>query len=383
MKRIAIFLDGTWNQGDDNTNVWRTHAILAEKGADGCKQIARYDVGVNGFFGGTFGKGLVDNVLESYEWLISKHDDGDEIFIFGFSRGAYTARSLAGLIAKYGLLKPGSPISTRQILARYQRPEEETIWNLLDAAAEQERLSQGAMISTEESLLKKYSKRVPIKMVGVWDTVGALGLPFFGIEGISRSTLNWLHTGLRRSIEHGFHALAIDEHRKSFAPTLWSARRGIMAAPRSLSSVEQRWFAGAHGNVGGGYELDFLAQPPLRWMLQKASGLGLCFRSQVELDGDIITAHVTDSYRPFMKGTYRAFVKPFHRVIGAQPYTDAAGHEHCTINETIDESVFERWRLRDDYRPVSLQRWAETYKVEIAETIGTVAIDGTPLLVSK
>ena len=152
-----------------------------------------------------------------------------------------------------------------------------------------------------------------------------------------------------------------------------------MAAPRSLSSVEQRWFAGAHGNVGGGYELDFLAQPPLRWMLQKASGLGLCFRSQVELDGDIITANVTDSYRPFMKGTYRALVKPFHRVIGAQPYTDAAGNEHSTINETIDESVFERWRLRDDYRPVSLQRWAELYKVDIAATIGTVAVDGTLL----
>ena len=206
----------------------------------------------------------------------------------------------------------------------------------------------------EERLLKKYSQRVPIKMVGVWDTVGALGVPFLGIEGISRKTLNWLHTGMRRSIEHGFHALAIDEHRKSFAPTLWTVREGIMAEPRPLESVEQRWFAGAHANVGGGYDLDFLAQPPLRWLLERASGLGMAFRSKVELDGDIYAAEVVDSYKPFLKGAYGRFVSRHHRVIGADPITDELQHVHTTINETIDASVFQRWRKREDYRPPSI-----------------------------
>ena len=145
-------------------------------------------------------------------------------------------------------------------------------------------------------------------MVGVWDTVGALGVPAFSIEGISRSTLGFLHTGLRLSIENGYHALAIDEHRRAFAPTLWSVRKpkdpdAVFAAPRSISSVEQRWFVGAHANVGGGCLSDLLAQIPLRWIMKKASLHGLAFRSDVELDGDMLGADL-NSYKDFMSGAY-------------------------------------------------------------------------------
>src|SRR5437868_13561936 len=92
-KRLAVFLDGTWNAVDDNTNVWRLKSLCASKSADGAAQLVYYDIGVNGFWGGTFGKGLSANVTEAYEWLIDHYDPGDEIHIFGFSRGAYTARS--------------------------------------------------------------------------------------------------------------------------------------------------------------------------------------------------------------------------------------------------------------------------------------------------
>ena len=195
----------------------------------------------------------------------------------------------------------------------------------------------------------KYSQPAKIKVVAVWDTVGSLGIPAFKIVGVSRSTFGFLQTGLRIQIEHGYHALAIDEHRKDFAPTLWDVRtpkdpNEVHAAPRPIPSVEQRWFVGAHANVGGGYETDLLAQTPLRWIMKKASLHGLTFRNDVDIDGDVVTAPVTDSYKEFMNGAYSKFSKPFFRKIGEDPDVREDG-THTNVNETIDESVFERWRL--------------------------------------
>ena len=133
----------------------------------------------------------------------------------------------------------------------------------------------------------KYSQRADIKMVGVWDTVGSLGLKAFSIDGISRSSFDWLETGLRIHILSGYHALAIDEHRGDFEPTLWSVRhpkdpKAVIATPRSISNVEQSSFVGAHANVGGGYATDLLPQAPLQWMMKKAQSQGLAFRNEVE-----------------------------------------------------------------------------------------------------
>ncbi|MCP1975690.1 T6SS phospholipase effector Tle1-like catalytic domain-containing protein, partial [Bradyrhizobium elkanii] len=126
-KRLAVFLDGTWNSVDTNTNVWRMRSLCAPTGKDGKPQLIYYSVGVNGFLGGAFGQGLDDNIRLAYEWLIENYRDGDEIFIFGFSRGAYTARALAGLIAIDGLLQQGSPIGVNELFDRYKRGDEETI----------------------------------------------------------------------------------------------------------------------------------------------------------------------------------------------------------------------------------------------------------------
>jgi uncharacterized protein (DUF2235 family) len=129
-KRLAVFLDGTWNAVNDNTNVWRIKALCAPKSIDGKTQLVYYEIGVNGFTGGVFGKGLDENIRRAYEWLVENYNDGDDIFIFGFSRGAYTARALAGLVTKFGLLKPGSPIGITQLFDRYKRTDEQTIWEL-------------------------------------------------------------------------------------------------------------------------------------------------------------------------------------------------------------------------------------------------------------
>ena len=193
-------------------------SLCAPRGADGLAQLVYYNPGVGTQFGsrlrgGMFGYGLDQVVIDAYEWLIDHYEDGDEIFIFGFSRGAYSARSLAGLVAKCGLLRPGAPLGVKQIYGRYRLGSEaRTLWALY---AEAQAGTAGAL-SIEEEWMLKYSLRVPITLVGVWDTVGALGIPAFHIAGISRSTFGFLHTGLRLPIQHGFHALAVNEYRAAF-----------------------------------------------------------------------------------------------------------------------------------------------------------------------
>src|SRR3954471_21386565 len=109
-----------------------------------------------------------------------------------------------------------------------------------------------------------------IKFIGVWDTVGGLGKPFSFILG--RHTYQFLDTNLRVSNDFAFQAIALDEHRKAFAPTLWThwvSKSGAITPERPISQVEQRWFVGAHANVGGGVENDLLPQVPLKWMMEK------------------------------------------------------------------------------------------------------------------
>lgn len=371
-KRIAVFLDGTWNEVTDNTNVWRLKSLCGRTSNDGRRQIQYYDEGVNGFWGGTFGKGLIENIIQAYEWLVENYEDGDELFIFGFSRGAFTARSLAGFVAKYGLLKSGSPLGVGQLYERYKRANDQTIWELVAAQRE----SKLGLLSVEESWMLKYSMPVNIKMVGVWDTVGSHGIPLLNIPGISRS--GFLHTGLRLPIENGFHALAIDEHRRAFVPTLWTTKTSTLAAPRPVANVEQRWFVGTHGNVGGGYHSNVLALRPMQWMVKKAESLGLSFREEIVLDDGMFAAAIPDSYREFLDGWYCRISRRWHREIGVTDVI-ADGSPSKVINETIDSSVFERWRRDKAYRPTSLDKWIKAKNIDIEGLSSSVSADDSSI----
>lgn len=355
-KRIALFLDGTWNTVDDNTNVWRMKALCAVS-AD---QVSYYSVGVGtqhgeSLKGGMFGYGLDREVIQAYEWLSETYAQDDRIYIFGFSRGAFTARSLAGLISKCGLLKAGSPVSLNQLYERYRKGHVvRTIRELKNVPV--------AEHSFEENWLLEYSMPIPVFFQGVYDTVGALGVPFGNLPRVSRSNYSFLETDLRINQTLGFHALAIDEHRKDFAPTLWvkSVEKGAETyAPRSLEHVEQRWFVGAHADVGGGYANGILAQIPLRWLMQKAQAHGLVFRDNIVIDGDEAQGTIHDSFAEMAHGFYRAYklFRPFYRAIGAAPIV-AGDVTTSTINETIDASVFERCRSHSGYRPRNLLAWA-------------------------
>jgi uncharacterized protein (DUF2235 family) len=367
MKRLAIFLDGTWNTLNNNTNVWRLKSLTAET-AD---QRVYYSQGVGtrrgeSARGGITGWGIDSEIIEAYTWLIQNFDDGDEIFIFGFSRGAYTARSLSGLISKCGVLRLGAPLSIEQLYTRYRIYDAPTIRSLQGKSLPDD-------ASLEDRWLSAYSRPTKIKFVGVWDTVGSLGLPVWSMAAKVRK-YRFLDTHLRLDNEYAFHALALDEHRRNFEPTFWTRTDRVGhegAAERQIDKVEQRWFVGAHANVGGGYASDPLAQKPLKWLMEKATGLGLVFRNEVLLDVSQVAPPVTDSYREFAWGLYRIASRPFYRPVGLPP---EKGTQATTsrINETVDGSVFDRWRADATYRPPNLVAWAQEMRIDPAKLVGAV-----------
>lgn len=366
MKRIAIFLDGTWNTFQNNTNVWRLKSLCAPGAAN---QVVYYNKGVGTIFGdivrgGVEGDGIDNEIIDAYIWLTEHFELGDEIFIFGFSRGAYTARSLSGLISKCGILKPGAPLSIKQLYSRYRRHTDKTINDLIHGPAPTD---------LEERWIVKYCLPTKIKLVGVWDTVGSLGSPIASMKS-KVAKYQFLDTHLRLNNEYAFHALAIDEQRRSFEPTLWTKTAdndpaAALTPQRPIGEVEQRWFVGAHANVGGGYSSDILAQPPLKWLMGKADGLGLQFRNTFAADSGSPTAPITDSFADFGWGIPRLFSRRFYRPIGLDPEKGT----RCTterINETIDGSVFDRWRGNPDYRPPNLRDWASRRGVNPATLTG-------------
>jgi uncharacterized protein (DUF2235 family) len=375
-KRIALFLDGTWNNVSDNTNVWRLKSLCTRSS----EQLVYYSAGVGTqtgerISGGMFGIGINEEVMDAYQWLIEHYEPNAQLFIFGFSRGAFTARSLAGFISKCGLLKPGSPVSMKQLFERYRKGTAPTVRAL-------DKVESG--LPLEDQWIRDYSRPIPIWFQGVWDTVGALGVPLPCIPNVSREDFAFLETDLRINDTHAYHALAIDEHRKAFAPTLWvksTPKQGDTYPARDLDHVEQRWFVGAHANVGGGYENDLLAQIPLQWLMNKAIAHGLEFNDNVVIDGNENTCPIHDSLAEMAHGIYEVLTlgRHYYRPIGAEP-VDTGEAVETTINETIDATVFDRWRADETYRPPNLSDWATRRNVDPSRLNQSVrANDATPI----
>jgi uncharacterized protein (DUF2235 family) len=380
-KRLALFLDGTWNEDNDNTNVWRLRSLFAPASADGCEQRAYYSTGLGTKFGekvrgGMFGSGIDTAITSAYEWLMQNYAPGDEIFIFGFSRGAYTARSLSGFVSKCGLLRHGAPLGVKQLFTRYRRSGAKTVRALI--AGER----GGDEFRFEEEWMLKYAQPVPIKFIGVFDTVGALGVPFPIYRRFKGEAYPFLNTGLRLTNEYAFHALAVDEHRKAFMPTLWTNEGAIHATPRPIERTEQRWFVGAHANVGGGCFDDSLAQLPLKWLERKAAAAGLAFRDEFAEDLNAAMTPISDSYAKMAGGLYRLITlgKRYYRRIGLAPESEGPGVSN--INETIDSSVFDRWRADPTYRPPGLQAWAERNNVDPGKIASPVRADDPAVAVT-
>jgi len=267
VKRLICCLDGTWNAPDqpgNPTNVTAIMRALRPADAAGVQQVVHYDKGVgtggpiDRVRGGVFGQGLNANVQQAYRFLINNYSPGDEIYLFGFSRGAYTARSLSGLIGELGLPADERAVTASAIWALYQRPRGEA--------------GRGEAIAD----MRQHTRTdVRIRALGVWDTVGALGIPDSLMTWRLRRRYRFHDVGLGAHIDRAFQALAIDERRGPFAPALWrgasDAAYADAAGPPTRPIVEQCWFPGVHTDVGGGYAQDTLARLPLAWMIQRVA----------------------------------------------------------------------------------------------------------------
>ncbi len=258
-KRIAYCADGTWDSLTSHTNVYKLYKALITS-AD---QIPLYDDGVGAsgdpivkLIGGAFGTGLWQKIKQGYTQIAHVYESGDPLYIFGFSRGAYTARSLAGMIKACGL--PTQDFSDDMVDAAFDAYRDK-----LNRADKLKQLANRHMVIPE------------ITMVGVWDTVGSLGIPS-GLGAVDPVFYGFLDTSLNPEIKNAYQALAMDERRAQFPPTLW---KGPAAAGQTL---EQVWFTGAHSDVGGGEPDDLpgttaLSDITLAWMISKSSALGLQF----------------------------------------------------------------------------------------------------------
>lgn len=258
-KRIVFCADGTWDSPAKHTNVYKLYKALLVT-AD---QMPFYDDGVGAdgnpiskILGGAFGTGLWQKIKDGYTKIAQVYEAGDQLFLFGFSRGAYTARSLAGMIAACGL--PTKNFTNDMV---------ETAFKAYRDRDDRQNILAG---------LSDFAMDAPnITMVGVWDTVGSLGIP--SAVGLSDPiAYGFLDTGLSPKIQNAYHALAIDEKRAQFPPTLWTSQ------PGPGQTMEQVWFVGVHSDIGGGEPDDLpgttaLSDLTLGWMMNKASALGLQF----------------------------------------------------------------------------------------------------------
>lgn len=246
------------------TNV--TKLALAVAGEfDGVPQRLYYHRGVGSYGrarlrGGAFGVGVAHDVLRAYRFVVDNYEPDDEIFLFGFSRGAYTARSVAGLIRNAGVLKPAA------------------VERLDDAYALYRARSIKPRDIESELFRRSYSHEdTRIRFIGVWDTVGALGIPTIGpkflMDRINRR-FAFHDTELSSRVDVAMHAVAIDERRKAFRPALWTRHDDA-----GDQVVEQVWFSGVHSDVGGGYPDSSLADVALRWLAGRAAEHGLGLRN--------------------------------------------------------------------------------------------------------
>jgi uncharacterized protein (DUF2235 family) len=337
MKRIVICADGTWNVRDQvdeesgkrrPTNVTKTARAILPRAVDGTDQVVIYHDGLgtrgplDKVTGGAFGKGIEDNVRDLYRSIVYNYEPGDELFFFGFSRGAFTVRTLAGFMNFVGLVEKDDD---------YYVPEIYTCYEKNKGAGSKE---------WEEAFHNVQGTRScpPIKFIGVWDTVGSLGAP--GVIGKVASIFHgnkyvYHDVGLNEHIENAYHALAIDERRKPFEPTLWIRPEGW------TGTLEQAWFPGVHSNVGGGYKPDGLANEALHWIVRKAETYGL------ECDWKYLSffePHYDSKLHDSMSMKYQLF-GPLIRSIG-----DHANHGEC-----VHDSAINRMRAKGcKYAPVNL-----------------------------
>lgn len=400
MRRLVFCFDGSWNKLDTKshpTNVVLIAESVAPVDSEGVQQIVYYDEGVGTasdetIRGGAFGKGLVQNIREAYRFLIFNYQEGDEIFVFGFSRGAFTARSFIGFIRSAGILKVNDANQISEAWRLYREyavradddPDQLLRFralycpDLCISESEREwRIANKHRVRTDAPILH-------IRYCGVWDTVGTLGWKAVWAVVDRRKDKSYAHhdTELSTTVEAGRHALALDERRVHFLPTLWRNVRDLnercgISNYADNAPFQQKWFAGDHGSVGGGGPERGLSNAALHWVLKGAvdKGLKVSLAGRSQLDDIRYNARAPLHNMPVEGIKARQLgVGVFRSVIGwvKRKLLTTSRSGPSELHE-VHPSALRRWFTtpselpeRKPYRPHPLQSLESTIEMERA-----------------
>ena len=248
------------------------------------------------------------------------YEEGDDLFLFGFSRGAYTARSLVGLIRNCGLLRKSKAGRFMSAMDLYRKPDDPP------DSPEARRFREAN------------SREVPIAFLGVWDTVGALGIPLRGLHRLTRRKHQFHDIELSSIVKHAYQALAIDERRWPFRASVWKA------LPKEGQTVEQVWFPGVHGDVGGGYAANGLSDAAFAWLMAKATDHGLA------LDAE----YVAEQIKPDPLSTLHDSRTGFYKLL--RPHVRSIGKDGAETEAVHPSAVLRQQQARPHYGPENLAR---------------------------
>lgn len=366
-KRIIVCCDGTWNTPKQAypTNVFKISQAIRRDPPGDMPQLVQYHEGVGTLSlldkvkGGAFGSSLWLHVIEAYRQIVQAYVPGDELYFFGFSRGAFTVRSTVGMMRKCGILRPDR---TDLITSAYDLYRNGHVLPKSDGAKQFRRENSVAM-PKEAFVVEDEDAYVPrVKFMGVWDTVGALGVPHPWVLGwglgmlaaIPARLVNWKHqfhdVSLSRTVENAYQALAIDEKRRSFHPTLWEQHPDARS-----QTLEQMWFSGVHSDVGGGNASKAQSDRSLAWIALKAHECGLAFNpdfmsefiEKPDTPGEV--GPIGESRNGLWK-----LLPGFRRPIGRGVPPDRATYLGGISKESVDGAVVDR-NLKDaSYMPSNL-----------------------------
>jgi len=272
-KNIVVFSDGTGQEGGKgaNTNIYKLFNMIEDRTA---RQISFYDAGLGTGLrkvsGNISGVGISKNIRECYTFIFENYEAGDQIYLFGFSRGAATVRSLTSFIHYFGIIPKSRPELIKKAYKIYKIENEA------------KRKKKAA-----EFVSRHHTMWTRIKFLGCYDTVAALGLPIKALSVLINMIPGMQHKfqnfKLNETVENAYQALAIDDERKTFHPILWDAE-GL-----PYQAIRQVWFCGMHTDVGGGYDEQELSDIPFAWMKQMAVNHGLLIypSNSVSVHGDV------------------------------------------------------------------------------------------------
>jgi uncharacterized protein (DUF2235 family) len=359
MKRLVIFCDGTWNTPDQKdrgvkcpSNVVKLRNLVELEDGNGIQQLPFYDQGVgtgdvvDKLFGGMFGIGLSHNIRDAYEFISLNYEDGDQIFLFGFSRGAYTVRRTVGMIRKCQVL-PRITDRDKRIAA---------VKAAYDVFTTREPMEKGGPDAPSALAFRsQYGCRpARIRCLGVWDTVGAYGIGgVMGQLSSLKSKSRFHDRRLSSIVDCAFQAVAIDEARRLFGPTLFE--QGPTALKSGNQVLEQSWFTGVHSNIGGGYVDAGLSNIALHWMARKAEGCGLYLEPGWH-----------DRWKPDELGELRDSRTGFYKLMGR---AERPIGKQKNAYEKVHRRAIARMERDPAYKPANLVAYRQS---------GGYAEDGSP-----